>query len=245
MKNTDLRLRKKLTQATGLVSSILVLGSIVVGTPKSAQAVVLSLDSTEITTQTNANDCSGFFGQGFDNCDIGNNFTDNNGNTIEISPPIAKFDTDGTGWTTALAYPSIDGSEFDTTDFTNANSSGSWSYTPDDTTDPGVRFWVAKGGNQGFRLFWEVEDAETQAGGACATNLFTVDCLSKAKIVNSGNWSTPPNRNGNLPGLSHITFYNSKQPTDIPTPIPTTPEPASGISLLLVGALVSAVRPKK
>ena len=53
---------------------------------QSASAAIMSISF-------NGNDCSGFFGQGFENCDIGNQIFDPvSGNALEISPVIAKYD---------------------------------------------------------------------------------------------------------------------------------------------------------
>ncbi len=215
---------------------------------QSASAAVLSINSKDIpeNTTNKKSDCAGFFGKGFKNCDIGNPFE------LEISPVIAKYDTANSKknkpakWKiNTTDFPSVDGSEWDTTDFLRTNSSGNWSYTPTPgEDDPAIKYWVARGGNQGFRLFWEVDDAATEAGGACETDLFTVACLSEAKVVTSGIWSTPPNMNKKgketLAGLSHITFYDGGDPNNGGNGGKDIPEPSAMTGLaLLVGGMIA------
>jgi PEP-CTERM motif len=92
------------------------------------------------------NDCSGVFGQGFENCAIPSLYDPDN------TPVIIKFDqeTEGVEINSDL-FPTISGDEFSFT-FTSSGS-GSWLYTPG-TNDPAflVSFMVAKGGNN-FNLF--------------------------------------------------------------------------------------------
>lgn len=173
----------------------------------------------------NANDCSGFFGSGFQNCDIGHPFDK------EISKIIAKIEYNGRNQssrqTNTSHFPTVTGSEF-TINFNgnrpNSTGSGTWSYNPGEN-DPGVRFWVAKGGDEGFTLFWNVETSFTGAGEVCDMNddrkKFSVRCLRLAEAVTSGTWSTP-----NGKGLSHITFYNGER---------EIPEPSTAIPVILFG----------
>ena len=150
-------------------------------------------------------DCSGLFGQGFDNCKIPITFDPNQ------SPVIIKF---GFGDEAGLvqissAFPTITGSEFAFT-ISGNGSSGSWTYTPGDG-DPGITFWVAKGGNF-FNLFTD----------------------SSGNPVTSGTWLTPLNpANEQRFGLSHLTFYDTggRPPTEIPEPG----------TLLLAGAALAAL----
>lgn len=133
----------------------------------------------------NGIDCSGVFGQGFDNC------------TVDGSPSIIKF----VGALDAVddsnsAFPTIDGTEFTFSGLGTDNSTGTWTYTPNDPEDPAIRFWVAKAGN-GFNLFYD----GTSGDRSSSVPVFT------------GTWSTPQEK-----GLSHITFYNTGREVQIPEP---------------------------
>ena len=150
-----------------------------------------------------SNDCPGYFSgtePGFNNCVIAID-------GVELSPVIAKYDYDDTGAIVSVAtndtlYPSIDGSEFTINFDTGTLSSGSWSY--DGTApDPNVQFWTAKAGN-GFLLFWNVDDSELMAGGACEISTFNLACMQAAQHTTGGSWSTPGAKD-----VSHVTFYNS------------------------------------
>lgn len=146
-----------------------------------------------------ANDCSGVFGQGFNNC------------AINGSPIIAKFETEEGLWEVNSLFPSIDTSEFSASgtmqvDF-GEDATGSWFYTPG-PGDPGIRYWVAKGGNIGFNLFYVVPDS---ADGACAGSASTT-CLDMALVQTTGSYSVPSG------GLSHISFYDTAPTTSVPEP---------------------------
>ena len=190
----------------------------------SAAAVIVSVAASDasanlITHQIAGNDCSGFFGTGFEACTI---FAeDEAGNDVELSPVIAKYDFDDDGnlekTETNSLYPSIDGSEFS---WTGADgTSGTWTYTPDDANDPGVRYWVAKGGPV-FLLHWVVDNDAVAAGGACENpSFFNLACLEEALVVEEGTWSTPLRTSSARFGLSHLTFYDTAvPPTDVPEP---------------------------
>ncbi len=170
----------------------------------------------------NHNDCAGLFGGKKGTvCDVGNYLDP----ATPVSPWIAKYDTDDDDWEVNPAYDSITGSEFT---INGGGGSGTWSYVPG-AEDPGVRFWVAKGGNQGFKLHWMVESSTV--GTACDT-AYTLSCLNLALVVRSGTWSTP-----SMQGLSHITFYNGGPTTDVP-------EPAT-LLLLGVGGAAAIVRRRR
>lgn len=164
--------------------------------------------SAVIQRDFSGNDCSGFFGTGFDSCTI---FVNDAGVDIELSPVIAKYNGDLTlSETNGTVFPSVDGTEFGFSNTTGGNKTGTWDYTPVGD-DPGVRYWATKAGNN-FTLFWEVDDAAILAGGACdVADFYTLSCLDSAQIVSTGDWTTPNNKN-----LSHITFYD----TGIVIPVP-------------------------
>jgi PEP-CTERM motif len=135
------------------------------------------------------NDCSGVFGQGFENCEIPFEFDENQ------SPIIIKFDYNQTTglFTTEISglFPTIDGNEF-SFDFTGEGATGTWTYNPG-AGDPAINFFVAKGG-PGFNLFSNLGD------------LLTDD------------WSTPDNPGGNPAGLSHLSFYDTGGGGQVPEP---------------------------
>jgi hypothetical protein len=154
----------------------------------------------------NENDCSGFFGQGFDNCDV-------NG-----SPVIAKFEgnplivdeDEDIGEINNTDFPSIDGTEWSFVGG-EGDAAGSWIYTPTPgQDDPEIMYWVAKGGMGGdFKLFWEVDtDVGMGSGFTCDTtdamSAYTPACLNEALVQTSGIWETPTGQS-----LSHLTFYDT------------------------------------
>ncbi|WP_008313627.1 PEP-CTERM sorting domain-containing protein [Leptolyngbya sp. PCC 6406] len=168
---------------------------------------------------SSGNDCSGVFGQGFGNCEV-------NG-----SPVIAKFDYEKTGVEIEInsaAYPSVDGAEWSFAP--EGAATGTWSYTPG-AGDPGIKYWVAKGG-PGFNLFYMIEG---DAGSCLGAMAFTAGCLSQAITTTSGEWFTPPapGPSGNQSGLSHLTFYNTGD--DNGGNGPTVPEPGLILGLGAVG----------
>ena len=65
---------------------------------------------------------------------------------------------------------------------------------------PEVTFWSAKAGN-GLNLYWEVDDSVD------CSDLLSLTCMSAARAVTTGTWSTPNNNGGNQANLSHINFY--------------------------------------
>lgn len=169
------------------------------------------------------NDCAGYFGRGFDNCEV-------NG-----SPSIVKFDYEREGVKTTInsLYPSIDGSEWSFDG--EGESTGTWNYTTG-SGDPSIKYWVAKGG-PGFNLFYMIDGDEAAAILCSGDKAFTEECLNQAIPVTSGTWSTPTNdrnRNGKLFGLSHLTFYGDSDNGDNGAKVP---EPGL---ILGLGALVLA-----
>jgi hypothetical protein len=165
-----------------------------------------------ITETFSGNDCAGFFGSGFDSCTI---FINEAGQKIELSPVIAKFNQDLLlEEANNTVFPSIDGSEWTFNNTGTDNSTGDWAYTPG-LDDPGIRYWAEKSANQ-FTLFWDVDQALIDNGN-CSTdsidNNYTLTCLSAANVVSAGSWVTT-----GLKELSHLTFYDSVEPTLVPEP---------------------------
>lgn len=146
------------------------------------------------------NDCSGYFGKG-EACQI---FIDQDGERIEISPLIAKYEPNGTVDERNSDFGSFTGDEIQF----SGNAVGNWSYTPEGD-DPGIRYWSVKAGS-GFNLFWYVDDANSET---CTGNTYTLACLNLAEVVTEGSWFTPGEKD-----LSHIAFYNSEPPTYVPEP---------------------------
>ncbi len=185
------------------------------------------------------NDCAGYFAfeeseeNGFNSCAI---FGTEGDDKIQISPVIAKyeFDEDNGNFkkfqSNDTLYPSVASDDFEVD-----VSEGTWKTTTnyDAATDPGVRYWAAKGGDY-FKLFWRVDESVTANGQVCSgEDLFNLDCLNLAVEVEFGKWTTPLNTSSDKPfGLSHLTLYNSEPPRMVP-------EPASlmlmGIGLLALG----------
>jgi hypothetical protein len=193
--------------------------------------------ATVVTTDLSyqgGNDCAGYFsepfGTGFEVCNI---FVVGD-EDVKLSPVIGKWEVDEEEWeiNTAL-FPTFTGDEITIPDDTQ--STGTWTYAPG-MDDPGIRYWVAKGGSGGqFRLHWTVEDAVATSGFCSASNKYTLDCLSAALVVEGGTWSTVSGSS-----LSHITFYDTDGPTSV------IPLPAAGWLLLAgIGGLAAMRRRKK
>ena len=178
-----------------------------------ALGVAVQANAATVSRSFSGNDCSGYFGQGFDSCTV---FVNSGGEDIELSPVIAKYGGDLTvSETNGTVFPSIDGTEFSFSNTTTDNKTGTWTYTQG-AGDPGVRYWATKAGPD-FLLFWEVDDAAVAGGGACdVTDVYTLACLQEALVVTESDWTTPDNKE-----LSHITFYDtSVTPTGGEIPIP-------------------------
>ena len=140
-----------------------------------------SIASADFIQTFGGNDCAGVFGQGFANCKIPANIDPNE------SPIIIKFNFAGGDFSVeeinSGLFPTIDGSEF-SFDTTAEGGIGTWVYNPG-AGDPGVNFFVAKGGPN-FNLFSNLGDPITDT------------------------WSTPINPNNDRPfGLSHLSFYDT------------------------------------
>jgi len=175
------------------------------------------------------NDCGGLFGQG-SSCDVGFALTP----SAQVSPIIfkANYDDGELDETETFGFPSVTGNEFEVNGDPLADASpgiaGTWSYTAD-VGDPAVRFWVAKGGNEGFKLHWMVES--TTVGNTCSGETYNLACLNLALSVTSGNWSTLGQN------LSHLTWYDTGD-------VPNVPEPVTLVlfGMGLVGVSIAARR---
>ena len=194
-------------------------------------------------------DCSGYFGSGFGSCNI---FITSDGTTIQLSPVIAKYNTDSpakddkpaepASWEVNSAiYPSVtsaalmtvaaDLDEFAITGF--AGSAGTFTLTPG-AGDPLTKYWATKAGN-GFLLSWFVENAAgSLCTGSAADQLnYNLTCLSAALVIAANtaiNWVTPGNKS-----LSHITFYDTDPPTEVPPPAVPIPAALPLFGSALVG----------
>ena len=161
--------------------------------------------STVVTAEFSGNDCAGYFGSNFDSCAI---FVIADGTRHDLSPVIAKLGADGEIETNQQLFPTISGEEFTVTSFDTSNSSGSWSYAPDNAEDPLMRYWVTKSAN-GFQLSWQVADAT--AAGACSESTYNLACLTAAEVIYTAEWGTLGQE------LSHISFYDTGE-----VPLPAT-----------------------
>jgi hypothetical protein len=131
-------------------------------------------------TYTPDNDCSGLFGQGFDDC------------TFNSSPIVIKFGTDGEIEINSI-FPSISGSEFSFNPDLDENlSSGTWTYTPNDIDDPVLRYWVAKAAD-GFNLFWDGTADPASATSQTSNQWWTPDGqgLSHLSFYDTGGRQVP------------------------------------------------------
>ena len=167
------------------------------------------------------NDCAGYFGANFQECEITHVPTDNSPIFAQI---IAKYDAENSNHNEFA-----DGSSEEDWTFNDTSSNapgtgveGNWTYTG---SYPGINFWVAKASN-GFILNWMVDQSEI--GSNCVSgesdNNFTLNCLKLSQVVTTGSWATPTTlkaqgNNANdvefNPGLSHISFYRVPEPTTL------------------------------
>lgn len=189
----------------------------------------------------------GIGGKGFSSCNIFSYDINDTKSRIEISPVIAKFETEGDGYEQNFDYAKADQVKQSDWSFTDQNgvisanpedqTSGNWSFN---NSLVSIRFWAAKAGSDYFNLFWNVstDDAtdyqsiennvNNRGNGIsdydqyCQSGYFTLACLNAALNTSSGEWSTPINGGSNKAGLSNIVFFNSKDATvrtnDIPEP---------------------------
>jgi len=182
--------------------------------PSSAGLLVKQFDGNDCMNagNKNGNDTVYSSPNGFSNCGIWA------GGEL-VSPVIAKYEFNGDDnggldmgdIETGSAYPDFDTSLIKVNfDLGPGFDSGTWSYNQG-ADDPGIRFWVAKGGNQGFNLFWMIDEADNAKCDE-SDELVSFACLDAAQTVTSGAWKTPTEQ-----GLSHITFFNSAY---IPVPEP-------------------------
>lgn len=183
-----------------LLAAALLFGAMNIGVASASVVLVTKLYENE-------NDCAGLFGQGFDNC------------TVNGSPIVVKYDQTNGGYNVQVntAFPTITGVEFTFSNVAPDGSTGTWTYTKNDTGDPDIKYWVAKGGND-FLLHWYVPATYT-----CDLTNDLQGCLNKAQVTTTGIWFTPTNpNNGKRYGLSHLSFYdtssNGKPPEEAPAP---------------------------
>lgn len=203
-----------------IIAAAVLTGGLLTATSASAALII---DDTWAVS--GANDCSGIFGQGFNNC------------KIDDSPIIGKWDRETDSWEVNSAFNSITGDEFTITLPTDSTN-GSWTYAPG-TDDPAVRFWVAKGGNSGFNLFFEVDSGDELT---CLAN--PASCYSLALAVTSGEYWLPINSNNGKPaGLSHLSFYDTGEGTTPPAGVPE-PSLVALFGFGLVGMSLSHIRRK-
>jgi hypothetical protein len=155
-------------------------------------SAVSSVASAAFVATIAGNDCAGAFGGSFPECKIPATYDP------DESPIIIKFDYNSTSGTfsteISALFPSIDGSEFDFDFSIPSGGTGTWTYTPG-PDDPAINFFVAKGGPDGFNLFSNLGDP------------------------NSDTWFTPPTPGVPNAGLSHLSFYDSDG-GEIPVPEP-------------------------
>ena len=150
-----------------------------------------------ISVNVDGNDCAGFFGQGFDNC-----------NVFGQSPVIAKFGANDDGLLEGppqinSMFPTVTGDEWSFTEGTGL--SGTWKYNPDDADDPPIRFWAVKAANQ-FNFSYIVPAAD-HAFCSMAGNELTLACIIVALVLPTD--TAIPWETGVQNVLSHITFYDS------------------------------------
>jgi hypothetical protein len=130
-------MNKTMMLAAGLLGAAMLV-------PMSATAATVNDYALSPLSPIEGNDCSGVLGTS-PTCE------DLNG-----SPQIIKIDFEDDGSIKEISinplFSSIDGSEF-SFDFGDDDSTGTgtWYYTPDDATDPGITSFTAKGG----RVRWD------------------------------------------------------------------------------------------
>jgi len=136
-----------------------------------------------------------------------------NGTTLNNSPLIAKLNPNGSVDQLGT-FSTVTGSEFSLTN--TGTGTLSYTYTPG-TGDPLLQYVAVKGGNS-FNLF--------SVAGSGTDSVFA-----------------PLNNGGNRAGVSHISFYDTRDPGTTPpgtTPPGTTPPTVTPVpepaSLLLFGA---------
>ena len=142
------------------------------------------------------NDCAGFFGQGFDNC-----------NVFGQSPVIAKFEANNDGLLEGAPeinnlFPTVTGGEWSFTEDTGL--SGTWKYNPG-AGDPPIKFWAVKTSPQ-LNFSYMVPDAD-QAHCSTPGNELNIECITAALVLPTD--TAIPWETGVQNVISHITFYDS------------------------------------
>ena len=157
-----------------------------------AEAGLVSVTASEEDWEQN--DCSGQFGQGFENCQVAGSYV------------IAKYDVGEDDWTINDArFPGVTEDDFDVVE--DPDGTWTWDYF---NTDWDIRYWVAKVGQGsddtgGFTLFWEVFNDPA----VCQNGTFDLNaCLALALVIDTGTFLGD--------NLSHLTFYDT--PSTVPLP---------------------------
>jgi hypothetical protein len=189
--------------------------------------------SVLIIPQQGNNDCSGYFGKGED-CKI--THVPSTDSPI-FATIMAKYDAEDSADNKVYQGSSENDWAFDNTNSHTVDNttSGTWQYSG--SNYPGISFWVAKGGNEGFILNWMVKQESVDNNYCSVGSEFTIACLSVSVAVTSGYWAAP-----NPHDLSHISFYGNKCDNNC-EPTTQVPEPAS-IALFALALLGIATRRK-
>ena len=179
------------------------------------------------------NDCSGYYGSGFDACNVRIDGTD-------LSAVIAKWDNPDTGFVAGAGANEVNNTIWPNTltgdEFAITNPSGStwvWNYTPG-ANDPLIKYWVHKQG-PGFTIYWSVLD---DPDSVC-TSPMTLACMQLATTLTTGTWQGD---------WSHITWYDSEAVTsgdNNPQPVPLPAAFPLLASVLGAGGLVAWRRRRK
>jgi hypothetical protein len=154
--------------------------------------------NTVVSTFISGNDCDGSepfavgdgTGNGFGNCIL-------EMDSIELAATLVKFGGSGDFVEAGQSY-SYNANHWDIDANNNDYKTGTW--TLQGTGYPEVTFWAAKAGS-GMNLYWEVDDSVD------CSDLLSFTCMSAARTVTTGTWSTPNNNGGNQANLSHLTFF--------------------------------------